>query len=61
MLKHVKSGYHHTAGITRDGVLITWGWGVFGQLGHGNTENYEIPTPIQSLIWIPMQQVSCGW
>lgn len=25
MLKVVKSGYHHTAGITRDGVLISWG------------------------------------
>ena len=25
MLKSIKSGYHHTGGITRDGVTITWG------------------------------------
>jgi alpha-tubulin suppressor-like RCC1 family protein len=48
----ISSGYHHTAGVTKDGMLLTWGRGIFGQLGHGDTENYTIPTPIENLIKI---------
>jgi hypothetical protein len=48
----ISSGYHHTAGVTKDGMVLTWGRGIFGQLGHGDTENYTIPTPIESLIKI---------
>jgi hypothetical protein len=31
-------------------MVLTWGRGVFGQLGHGDTENQSIPTPIDKLI-----------
>ena len=30
-------GYHHSAGVTQDGSVLTWGRGIFGQLGHGDT------------------------
>ena len=29
-LKKIRSGYHHTAGISSDGICVTWGRGVFG-------------------------------
>lgn len=61
MLKEIQSGYHHTAGITKDGFVVTWGRGVFGQLGHGNNENYAIPTPVEVLLQIPVHQITCGW
>ncbi len=42
-------------------MVLTWGRGVFGQLGHGDTENYSLPTPVEGLIKIQIAQVCCGW
>ena len=30
LLAQLECGYHHSAGLTKDGVLLTWGRGVFG-------------------------------
>eukprot|EP00347_Sterkiella_histriomuscorum_P016506 403352920 len=54
-------GYHHSAAVTSDGMILSWGRGIFGQLGHGDTENYSLPTPIEALVKIQIIQVSCGW
>ncbi|CDW87540.1 kinesin motor domain containing protein [Stylonychia lemnae] len=54
-------GYHHSAGVTSDGMILSWGRGIFGQLGHGDTENYSLPTPIETLVKIQIIQVACGW
>lgn len=43
-------GYHHSAAVSQEGMVMTWGRGVFGQLGHGNSENCSIPTPVDKLI-----------
>ncbi len=43
-------GYHHSASVSREGLLLTWGRGVFGQLGHGDTENYPFPTAVEALV-----------
>ena len=32
-----------------DGELYTWGWGVYGQLGHGDSETLDVPTLVNSL------------
>jgi len=32
-------GFHHSAAVTTEGMVLTWGRGVFGQLGHGTTDN----------------------
>ena len=45
-------GYHHSAAVSKDGMVLTWGRGIFGQLGHGDTENYSLPTPVEALIKI---------
>ena len=33
----ISSGYYHSAGVSKDGLVLTWGRGIFGQLGHGDT------------------------
>lgn len=38
----IETGQYHNA-VVADGVLYTWGWGVYGQLGHGNVEDVHLP------------------
>ena len=35
----VRVGGFHSMVLTRDGGVFTWGWGAYGQLGHGNTRD----------------------
>jgi alpha-tubulin suppressor-like RCC1 family protein len=42
-------------------MVLTWGRGVFGQLGHGDTENYSLPSPVEALVKIHVSMVACGW
>ncbi|NXG40187.1 RCCD1 protein, partial [Dromaius novaehollandiae] len=37
----VGCGSRHTAAVTRDGALYTWGWGKYGQLGHGDNASSD--------------------
>ena len=39
----VSSGARHSAAVTADGALYTWGSGTDGKLGHGNTESTYKP------------------
>lgn len=45
----VKCGQYHSLALTKDGRAYSWGWGVHGQLGHGNPENLNIPKVIKKL------------
>lgn len=40
-------GGHHTNAVTSGGRLYTWGLGFSGNLGHGDTGNRLVPTPVQ--------------
>ena len=41
----------HSACITADGSLHTWGWDIYGQLGHGKTgEDMHRPTLVSRLV-----------
>jgi alpha-tubulin suppressor-like RCC1 family protein len=42
-----------------DGALYSWGKGIDGQLGHGNTKNMPKPTLVESL-GNEVEDVSCG-
>ncbi|XP_028138515.1 uncharacterized protein LOC114332924 [Diabrotica virgifera virgifera] len=33
------AGQYHSVAVTADGKVYTWGWGIHGQLGHGNCDN----------------------
>ncbi|XP_046385800.1 uncharacterized protein LOC124155755 [Ischnura elegans] len=45
----VSAGQYHSMALTDDGRVYTWGWGVYGQLGHGNVEDCTVPTLVQAL------------
>ena len=44
---HVACGGKHSAAITSEGKLYTWGTGFCGQLGHGSGENKAQPTLLE--------------
>nr|XP_023672837.1 RCC1 domain-containing protein 1 isoform X2 [Paramormyrops kingsleyae] len=39
----VSCGSRHTAAVTKTGDLFTWGWGDYGQLGHGTPRSSDQP------------------
>jgi alpha-tubulin suppressor-like RCC1 family protein len=55
----IACGYAHSAGITSDGRLWTWGWGDSGALGSGSTTNRSSPqtTTLAGTDW---KLVACG-
>jgi hypothetical protein len=40
------AGYEHSAAVTEDGALWTWGCGGDGQLGHGDDQRRLVPTRV---------------
>lgn len=56
--KRCSAGYFYQAAIKDDGTLWTWGYNNEGQLGLGNTIDYDTPQQVGSEInW---KYVSCG-
>lgn len=55
-------GSRHTAVVTRTGELYTWGWGKYGQLGHGDTQSLDQPRCVEFFVaqQLRVQAVSCG-
>ncbi|XP_063954915.1 X-linked retinitis pigmentosa GTPase regulator-like isoform X2 [Lytechinus pictus] len=52
-------GTDHSAALTADGTLYTWGGGSEGQLGHGDDTEIEIPRQLS--MSVPIRMVSCGY
>ncbi|XRB24369.1 U-box domain-containing protein [Pseudoscourfieldia marina] len=50
----------HTAALTSDGAVYTWGRGAFGQLGHGDTSNQLTPTRVDALASVSVRALACG-
>jgi alpha-tubulin suppressor-like RCC1 family protein len=42
----VAAGAEHSVAITEDGDLYGWGWGQYGNLGLGDTNNRLIPEKV---------------
>lgn len=42
----VAAGAEHSVAITEDGDLYGWGWGQYGNLGLGDTNNRSIPEKV---------------
>ncbi|XP_069078749.1 RCC1 domain-containing protein 1 isoform X1 [Pleurodeles waltl] len=58
----VSCGSRHTAVVTREGHLYTWGWGAYGQLGHGDTNSLDHPRIVECFSQKQMcvKDVVCG-
>ena len=53
-------GFYHTAALTKEGKLFTWGRNSYGQLGHGDKEHRQIPTKVESLDGLVIVKIACG-
>ncbi|XP_054722034.1 uncharacterized protein LOC129231695 [Uloborus diversus] len=56
----IKCGQYHSIAVASDGRVYTWGWGIHGQLGHGNAEDVNIPTVVKALKKKNIVAISAG-
>ncbi|XP_068190129.1 probable E3 ubiquitin-protein ligase HERC1 isoform X2 [Antennarius striatus] len=54
----VSAGYRHSAAVTSDGELYTWGEGDFGRLGHSDSQSRNVPTLVKDVSGVG--HVACG-
>ncbi len=54
----ISAGEQHTCGITSTGKAYCWGNGLYGQLGDGDIDNKNTPTPVSSSL--VFTQISAG-
>ncbi|GFO46551.1 X-linked retinitis pigmentosa GTPase regulator-like protein [Plakobranchus ocellatus] len=57
----VQCGHYHSLALTEDHQVYSWGWGVHGQLGHGNPEDCLIPTHVRYLMNKGVVKVAAGY
>uniref|UniRef100_A0A7N9ATE1 HECT and RLD domain containing E3 ubiquitin protein ligase 3 n=1 Tax=Mastacembelus armatus TaxID=205130 RepID=A0A7N9ATE1_9TELE len=57
---YISCGDEHTAALTKDGGLFTFGEGSWGQLGHGSTNNELLPRRVMELMGTEVSQITCG-
>ncbi|XP_073137412.1 ultraviolet-B receptor UVR8-like isoform X2 [Henckelia pumila] len=58
--KTVSAGARHSAILTGDGEIFSWGWNKYGQLGLGDVIDRSTPTPVATLNYLP-KKIACGW
>lgn len=56
----VACGWRHSAAVTREGDVFTFGWSKYGQLGHGDNEDQHLPKQLTSL-GEKVDTVAGGW
>ncbi|XP_057655201.1 probable E3 ubiquitin-protein ligase HERC1 isoform X1 [Diorhabda carinulata] len=59
-IRFINAGYRHSAAITDDGKLYTWGEGDHGRLGHLDNNARHVPTLVQDLAEVEIGSVACG-
>ncbi|XP_020530583.1 ultraviolet-B receptor UVR8-like [Amborella trichopoda] len=56
----ITCGENHSAALSVDGQVFTWGRGKYGQLGHGTLQNELRPLPVKLLADQMIVQLICG-
>ena len=59
-IKQISAGYSHSALVTEDGQLFTWGKGSDMQLGHGNKVGKDKPSKVLDPILTKWKYVVAG-
>ncbi|WOL05151.1 ultraviolet-B receptor UVR8 [Canna indica] len=62
-IRQVACGEYHTAAISEDGEVYTWGLGSMGQLGHCSLQSADkelLPRRVVALDGISVKDVACG-
>ncbi|XP_042192342.1 probable E3 ubiquitin-protein ligase HERC3 isoform X1 [Callorhinchus milii] len=57
---HISCGEEHTAVLTKDGSVFTFGAGSFGQLGHNKRRDEIKPRLVAELFAAKVSQIACG-
>ncbi|NWU72239.1 HERC4 ligase, partial [Pterocles burchelli] len=57
---HVSCGEDHTAALTKEGGVFTFGAGGYGQLGHNSTSHEINPRKVFELMGSVVTQITCG-
>ncbi|XP_068736455.1 probable E3 ubiquitin-protein ligase HERC4 isoform X1 [Montipora capricornis] len=59
-VRHVTAGEYHSAVLTEDGGVFTFGWGSYGQLGHNSYNDEFNPRKVFELMGKVVTQIACG-
>ena len=59
-MEGVFAGEQHSLALTADGAVWSWGWGIFGMLGHGDQQQLLLPKKIEALAGRRVVAVSAG-
>lgn len=57
----VACGAEHSVCSTDTGEVYAWGWGRYGNIGDGHRQDRHVPTQVQGLAAVKIEQVACGW
>ena len=56
----VVCGGLHSAALSSNGEVYTWGWGIWGVLGHSDGMSRNEPTKVESLSRERIVKIACG-
>eukprot|EP00743_Colponemidia_sp_Colp-15_P008722 GILK01009499.1.p1 GENE.GILK01009499.1~~GILK01009499.1.p1 ORF type:complete len:421 (-),score=31.77 GILK01009499.1:152-1375(-) len=56
----ISCGFNYVAAVTSDKNVYTWGYGLDGQLGHGDTRSILVPRRVRALQKQGIKMVICG-
>ncbi|GLD93432.1 hypothetical protein PINS_up002024 [Pythium insidiosum] len=57
----VDCGSRHTIVLMADHRVFAWGWGIYGQLGLGDTQSQPVPMELMGLRGKHVQRICCGF
>jgi len=62
-VESIACGAEHTVACTAAGKTFAWGWGLYGNLGHGDNKDRLSPTEVKWLTdsGVFIKTVACGW
>lgn len=60
IITQVTCGSYHTAAVSSNGDLYTWGGGMYGKLGHGNESGHSTPRRVEALVGLVVVDIACG-